>query len=242
MNNLNSILFEVNSENKYKLKPEIRQRLLDISEAFQNYISQDGLCLNVVDVRLVGSNAGYDYNDASDIDLHLVADLDCMSCDPAILQVALNAEKTKFNSNLDISLKSIPVELYIEDVRAGVNSNGIYSIVKDDWIKYPTLEEPLSSEMEEFVGNKVGEWIRLISKALIRKNENELQRIINRLYLMRKDGLDSYGAKSPGNLIFKAVRKQGYLEKLKLARDEAISERLTMECRIAKEALKPSQK
>lgn len=237
MNVLNPKLFSRQPDDTYKLHSGIRDKLLEIASTFKSYLEEDGLSLNVVDVRLVGSNAGYDYNDASDIDLHLVADLDCMACDSSIVQVALNAEKTKFNTTLDISIKGIPVELYVEDVRTGVNSNGIYSLTRDCWIKYPIPEKQLPEDVLAVVAAKTSEWVTLISKALVRRNENELQRIINRLYLMRKDGLDTKGPKSLGNLIFKEIRKQGYLDKVKLARDEAISERLTMECRIAREAL-----
>ena len=240
MNILNPKIFYLKNNNKFHMKPEIRQRLLEIARTFQQYLAQDGLQIDVVDVRVVGSNAGFDYNEFSDLDLHLVANLDCMECNAAILQVALNAEKTKFNSNLDIKVKGIPVELYVEDVRAGVNSNGIFSLVKDGWIKYPQPEDAIEEKTMKLVADKVSQWITIITKALIRKNENELQRIINRLYLMRKDGLDSLGPNSPGNLIFKEIRKHGYLEQVKLARDEAISERLTLECRIAQEALKRS--
>ena len=235
---LNSKLFQVNDSNTYTMKPEIRHKLLEIAEAFKAYLAEDGLNIDVIDIRVVGSNAGYDYNDTSDLDLHLVADLDNICCDSSIVQVALNAEKQRFNSSFDISVKGIPVELYVEDVKSGVNSNGIYSLIRDSWIRYPEIESPIPAEQEAEVINKTNQWISLINKALSRNNENELQHIINRLYLMRKDGLDSVGPKSCGNLIFKNIRKQGYLDRLKQSRDEAISERLTMECRIAQEALK----
>ena len=141
MNKLNSKLFYLDACGKFMVKPEIRERLLEIAETFKSYLANDGLEINVVDIRLVGSNAGFDYNEFSDIDLHLVADLDCIGCDSAIVQVALNAEKTKFNSNLDISVKGIPVELYVEDVKAGVNSNGIYSLCKRQFLLLTFFED-----------------------------------------------------------------------------------------------------
>lgn len=235
---LNPVIFEKTSDNSYKVKPDVAAKLLEIAKEFYNYLEEDGLKLNIVDIRLVGSNAGYDYNESSDIDLHLVADLDNLACDSTIVQVALNAEKQRFNATYDINIKQIPVELYVEDVRVGVNSNGIYSLTRNCWIKYPEVEEDVADDVKATVADKSQQWVNLILKALSRKNENELQRIINRLYLMRKDGLDSNGAKSCGNLIFKEIRKLGYLDQLKQCRDEAISERLTMECRIAQEALK----
>ena len=234
---LNPALFEALPTGEYTVKPEIREKLLEIASEFINYLAEDGLELDVVDIRLVGSNAGYDYQDTSDIDLHLVADLDNLCCDDTIVQVALNAEKQRFNNTYDITVKGIPVEVYVEDVRTGVNSCGIFSLARGGWVKYPVPADPIPDKFLAEIEEKFGRWTNIINAALSRKHEKELQRIINRLYLMRKDGLDTVGINSCGNQIFKKERAAGLLDALKQAKDEAISERLTMECRIAQEAL-----
>lgn len=52
-----------------KLKPEVAEKLNDISKEFLDFIE---LPINLVDIDIVGSNASYNYNSQSDIDLHLL--------------------------------------------------------------------------------------------------------------------------------------------------------------------------
>ena len=64
-----------------ELKPEIREKILQIVDAFLEYTQ---VSINIIDVRLVGSNASYNYNEYSDLDIHIVTVilrllLDCTS-------------------------------------------------------------------------------------------------------------------------------------------------------------------
>ena len=52
-----------------KLKPSIREQLLEISEAFMKYL---GISIDVIDVTFTGSYANYNYTPYSDIDLHII--------------------------------------------------------------------------------------------------------------------------------------------------------------------------
>ena len=65
---LNQELFEGT-----KLRPEVREALLRIAEKFETSL---GLSIKPVDVYFTGSSANFNYNDSSDIDLHLVYDFE----------------------------------------------------------------------------------------------------------------------------------------------------------------------
>ena len=54
------------------LKKEVRIKLVEIAYAFLQYINLPGL--DIEDILFTGSMANYNYNDNSDIDLHLVVD------------------------------------------------------------------------------------------------------------------------------------------------------------------------
>ena len=88
----------------FGLITEIRERLIEIANEFLRPISKD-LVFKVYDIRLVGSNAGYNYTDTSDVDLHMVVNLTeiCRDC-PEVVQFLFNAEKAKFNLLYDILL------------------------------------------------------------------------------------------------------------------------------------------
>ena len=56
-----------------KMRPQVRAKLLQIAEDFKQSLGLTDL--NLKDITLSGSNAGYTYTPHSDIDLHLVVDL-----------------------------------------------------------------------------------------------------------------------------------------------------------------------
>lgn len=226
---LNNKLFELQPNDVYKLKSDVREALINIASAFCNFLSDNGITITPADIQFVGSNAGEDYTDASDIDLHIVADFESISCDSGIIQAAFNAQRSLFNSTYDITVKGIPVELYVEDVKAGTESNGIYSVLYDKWIKYPESQEPIPESALAEYDKLLDSWIQIINNACKLENLSEIQRVLNRLYMMRKNGLATSGRNSAGNYIFKQLRNKGYLKQIKDLRDELISQTLTLE-------------
>lgn len=227
---LNTKLFDNN-----KLKPEIRSHLLVVADEFCKFIKESGIDIIPADIRLVGSNAGYDYKSDSDVDLHIVVDFDSVCCNKEILQSSFNSLKRNFNDKYDASVKGIPIELYVEDVKAGTQSNGIYSIKYNKWIKFPTPERPISKELTNKWQHNVNDWIVIIDKVSVKNNLEIVQNVLNRIYMMRKNGLETGGIKSAGNYIFKQLRSLGYLDKLRNRRDELLSDKLTLESKITEE-------
>lgn len=224
MDKLNPILFE-NSE----IKPEIRSKLLEIACAFIKQLQDDGIEIQPADIRLVGSNAGYDYTQYSDIDLHIVVDFESVSCNPTILQAAFNSERTQFNTRFDITIKDIPVELYVEDVKAGTQSDGIYSLLQDKWIKKPVDSGiDISHDAMEHAEPYFAKWCELIENA-DSLDFKGVQNLLNRLYMMRKNGLETGGRYAIGNYLFKELRNIGYLDRLKQLRDDKLSQKLSLE-------------
>ena len=226
---LNPVIFS-SSDNSAVMKSDIRAKLLEIANAFLNYLQDDGLSISVADIRLVGSNAGFDYTAQSDIDLHIVTDFDALACNPDIIQAAFNSERHRFNSTFDITIKELDVELYVEDVKAGTESQGIYSVLYDKWVKYPVISgDEFSEEFMAEAEPKVIEWTNIIDKALLRNELNDIQRTLNRIYMMRKNGLETSGRYSAGNFIFKQLRNRGYIKKLIDTRNELTSKTLSLE-------------
>jgi len=62
-----------------KLKPEVREKLLQIVDIFKQNLIEDDIDLDIKDVYLIGSNAGYNYTKDSDIDCHIMADFSSLS-------------------------------------------------------------------------------------------------------------------------------------------------------------------
>ena len=106
---LNPLLFE-NDE----LKPEIKEAIEKIVNQFVEDLKTDGVKIEVKDVILVGSNVSYNYTKDSDLDIHIVADSESLDCNPEIYTLLYGAYRSLFNKNYDITIKGIPVEIYVE--------------------------------------------------------------------------------------------------------------------------------
>ena len=106
---LNPLLFEGDS-----LKPEIKEAIEKIVNQFVEDLKTDGVKIDVKDIILVGSNVSYNYTKDSDLDIHIIVDKDKLDCDPQLYTLLYGAYRSLFNKNYDITIKGIPVEIYVE--------------------------------------------------------------------------------------------------------------------------------
>ncbi|MBQ2639255.1 MAG: hypothetical protein IJF92_00615 [Bacilli bacterium] len=215
-NILNKKLFK-----NQKLIPEVREHLLKIAQEFLDNFSIDIL---VDDINLIGSNAGYNYKSKSDIDLHIITDFTQYPADVDIIDELFNAKKNNFNSNYDITIKDLEVELYIEDVNNPADTNGRYSIKDDTWLQEPTYieEPPVNKELVEEYTDKIEEVIK--SKDLAK-----IDSLIDEIWDRRKNDVKQYGFIGEFNLVFKSLRAKGLLDKLRKTKTEVTSEELSLE-------------
>ena len=56
------------------LRQEVKSKIIEIAEAFKNQLAEDNVHLKIADIYLLGSNANYNYNEQSDLDIHLIVD------------------------------------------------------------------------------------------------------------------------------------------------------------------------
>ena len=218
---LNSKLFDENN----KLKEDVREALLNVKDEFLKELSENKIPLRVIDIWLVGSNASFNYTDKSDIDLHVIANLDDVCEDTCLLQILYNYVKASFNKRHDISIKGLPVEVYIQDVNSNSVSNGIYSLQEDEWIKFPEQLPEYETDTTKLVG--LQDLLRIYN-TLDRTNIEQIKSLIDYAYIIRQKGLVE-GEFSDGNLSFKEFRNLGYLDELKDLVAELRSKELSLE-------------
>lgn len=208
-----------------KLKSEVRDKLEEIIDQFILELHDNDIPVKVLDARLVGSNASFNYTENSDMDVHLIVNTQEASCDTNVLTLLYNYFKSNFNDKYDISIHGIPVELYIEDVGASSVSNGIYSIYDDEWIKYPEpVEVPNIDITDDFAV------LERRYKNILEDNDAEgAEELLDELYLRRKDSLATEGEYGKDNLLFKQFRSEGYLDGLKEVLNGITSKELSLE-------------
>ena len=216
---LNPKLFDKDNN----LKQVVVEKLLAISEQFKEYIE---IPLEILDIQLVGSNASYNYTNTSDIDLHIITNFELLDCNGELLQALYNAKKTEFNNQFDIKLYGLEVELYVQDVNAGIESNGIYSVLNMRWIKFP---EKITDVPQYNFDYEISKWKNKINKVLQSPTKEGIANLINQLYMIRRNAILVDGEYSKGNLLFKEIRSLGLLQQLKDALKKIISSQLSLE-------------
>lgn len=214
-------------DDEQKLKPEIKSKILQIVEKFKEYLNKDNVELKVDDIYLLGSNANYNYNDDSDLDIHIIAD-ESLDCSGKHLPLLYDAYKSLFNSKYEITIKGINVELYVENAAQMTNvSAGIYSMNKG-WIRKPDQYEMPDID-QEAVSKGVDGWEKRYFKLTEDGTVDQIDAFINEIYQLRKESIQKDGEFGLGNLIFKEVRRLGYLSDLKKLKDELIGKELSLE-------------
>lgn len=206
-----------------KLKRDVREAIIDIvSEFMDNLI----IPVEILDVRVVGSNASYNYTEHSDFDVHIISNLELVGSPTEIVQALYNSERSNFNRTHNIKIKGIDVELYVEDVNSAVTSNGIYSVIDDIWIKEPQMVKERSVKIDK---KELRDLVNSVKSVLADGDSDDIKDCINMLYLMRKDSIAIDGEYGVGNLLFKEIRNRGLLNALKDKYNEMISDELTLE-------------
>ena len=107
---LNPLLFDENDE----LRDDVKEAIIKIVNQFIEDLSADGVKFSLKDIILVGSNVSYNYTKDSDLDIHIVADSESLDCNPEVYTLLYGAYRSLFNKNYDITIKGIPVEIYVE--------------------------------------------------------------------------------------------------------------------------------
>ena len=210
--------------NGTKLRPEVKQQLEAIADDF---LQEMGIHeLDVRDITISGSNAAYSYTDHSDLDLHILVNVnDLPSSD--VYKELFQAKKTIYNDTHNITIHKVPVELYVQDASEPVVSLGEYSIKNDSWIKIPTKRR--SNFDQNATKAKHNKLLDIVERAIESNNLNKIQKVLKKIKQYRQAGLDNGGEFGPENLAYKALRSQGYITKLYDLRDKLHSEYLTIE-------------
>ena len=215
--NLNPDIWQNNN-----LRREVEYKLLLIAKEFIEFINIPDLKLK--DITLSGSNASYNYNDHSDLDLHLIVDMDT-PCG-AQLKELFQAKKSQFNDQYDILIRGHEVEVYVQDAKQPHISNGIYSVIKDEWLKQP---EKISANPDETNIKHKYEFLKAeIDRAIESGDPRAIARLQLKIKDMRKAGLEKSGEYGVENLAFKLLRNDGSLDALYSAKQKADDEKLSL--------------
>jgi len=206
------------------LRPEVSKQLKIIANDFLTELGIRDLA--VKDITISGSNAAYSYTPYSDLDLHILVDMNKLSNDE-IYKELFNAKKTIYNDSHDVKIHGVPVELYVQDTNEPVKSLGEYSILDDKWLRLPTKRRANLDQAATKL--KYQKLEKLINRAIKSNRLSKISEVLKTIKRYRQAGLDKGGEFGPENLAYKALRSQGLITKLYSLRDRLHSEKLTIE-------------
>lgn len=215
--------------NDNDLKKPIRQRLYNIATEFIDNIELPGI--TIADIVLVGSIAGFNWSKFSDIDLHIIIDMEKLAKkygSTDVIKKLFDDERNLFNKkHNDIYIYGYPVELYVQDISEENASNGIYSIMTGRWIKIPSSGNVLTNK--NLIKKKAAQFINIIEKyadiSHRRLSESQLlllktrlDKIHDEIIMGRRSSLATDGEYATDNIVFKVLRRSGHLGMLNDAR------------------------
>ena len=215
-----------------RLDPAVKNQLITIAKDFLTELGVGDV--KVKDITISGSNAAFTYTSHSDLDLHIVVDYNQFSND-SVYKELFNAKKNLYNDSHNITIRGIPVEVYMEDSNEPVISVGEYSILNDKWKQIPTKRR--ANFDQTATKAKFGKLQDFILRALKEKNVKKITKALKIIKRYRQAGLDTGGEFSPENLAYKALRSQGAITKLYNLRDELHSKQLSIENMYAEQKL-----
>ena len=174
-----------------KLKPEVRTQLLKIADDF--FESLEVGDLEIDDIILTGSLSNYNWSKYSDVDLHILVDFKDLDDNVELVRDYFNAKKGIWNDEWNVVPKPLD-EIVIDE----------------------KLVEKKAGDLMRRIDNIEHKYDNGIYKEVV----EDITKLKEKIRKFRKCGLESSGEFSPENLAFKALRRNGYLERLgDLSRD-----------------------
>lgn len=216
----------------YIMNPKVRDRLLEVANLF---IDSLGVDVIITDIIMIGSLVNYNWSKYSDIDLHVVVNFNQFPENNKDLYLEFfDLKKVVFNQKHNITMFGYDVECFVQKEDETTFSSGIYSILYDDWVNEP---KKLNNDNidKKLIKDRANQWMRIIDGVIENiqdEDPDEIKSLVKqykeKLKKFRNCGLEKNGEMSLENLVFKLLRRNGYIEKLYDLPTEIVDKKLSM--------------
>lgn len=201
----------------FTINENIKEELLKIATDYFNSIELD---VDIDNIILTGSNCNFNWSEYSDFDLHILVDFKEINNDVELVSKYLKSLGSNWNNEHSIKIAGYDVEIYIQDTTEPHVSTGQYSILNDEWVVKPTKENFIPDE--NLIKDKSSTIMDVIDRLESDLNEGMeydklmvgVKKVWNKIKDARKSGLQREGEYSIENLVFKLLRRNGYIEKI----------------------------
>lgn len=208
----------------FKLDRDVRSQLLQIGKDFYDGVE---IGVEVVDIVLCGSLCNYNWSEKySDYDLHITINFADVDEDYDLVEKLCDYAKKIWNEQHDIKIKGYEVEVCIQDDKimheeiSHGKMGGVYSLLNDKWIKKPVKvefkpDERMIKEKSKTIMMIVDDIEEESKTKDFEELEPKIKKVWKKIKNYRQSGLDSEsGEFSLGNLVFKLLRRNGYIGRI----------------------------
>lgn len=207
------------------LNSRVRLRLLDIADNFIDELEIDWV--KPYDIILTGSLTNYNWSKYSDIDLHIIYKFDEIDEKVNLVKDYLDSKRKLWNDKHDnLKIYGYPIEIYVQDKNEIHKSSGVYSLERNEWIIEPNKDNIKPIQLDKFfIKEKAAKIMNSIDVLCNKYNDNlndyelniigkEAKNVFKKIKYIRKHDLSINGEMSNGNLIYKILRRSGYIDKI----------------------------
>jgi len=204
-------------DGSYVLKKKLRDHFLLLADDFFDSLEID--FMDIEDIILTGSIANYNWSNYSDVDIHIKIDFSNIDIDKELLSDYFSAKKSRWGDSHDVKIYGLDVEITVKDTNEIENSTGIYSLINNKWVLTPSKDVKISNigdikEKSAYYMDMIDSLYKYFNKNQYMFVYNKTDKIKNKIKKMRQGGLEEGGEYSVENLVFKVLRRTGYIEKL----------------------------
>ena len=203
-----------------QLKEEVALKLMEIAQDFYESLQEEIENLpDFEDVTFTGSLASYNYHNLSDIDLHLRVDFEKITESRELVEKLFTEKRIRWNNTHKIIIFGHEVEIYIEDTNEEHFANGIYSVLRKEWIEMPTKQQvdidfDATKKKYSMISKEVDQLSAMFDDEKYKEVFDYTNVLKDKIKRMRQSGLEDEGVFSSENLAFKMLRINGELETL----------------------------
>lgn len=193
------------------LDPEVRVNLLRMA---YDFYEKTKLPAPIIDVYLMGSIANYNWTADSDADVHVIIDYNKLQMPKETGNKTVKNAGAQWNQEHEIFVKGHKVEMNIQNAaEEKPYVTGIYSLVKDQWIRKPVKVMP---QLDRNVIQTQYKSMKAYLENAMRSGDREQMKAAKKyMDAYRQYGLDTYGELSYENVVFKILRARGIIKQLK---------------------------
>jgi hypothetical protein len=218
-----------NNISDIKMDSQVKTHLLEIAQLFIESANVEPI--DVHDITAVGSICNYNWSNYSDIDLHVIIDKSKLGDNQELVDEFLKTKKETFSNVHDLKIHGFDVELYFQDITELLDSKGVYSVLYNKWVSQPTKDKKEFDRVA--ILKKVKYFYNMFNKtkdlADVDAKIKAIDVLKDKIKKYRKAGLENNGEMGVENMVFKYLRRIGFIEEVNDTKFELIDKKLSLE-------------